>query len=498
MNIEEGNMNYDARGLAKLAASKGFVAKGGGGSHDLWKHPELGITVAIPRHKGSIAPGTVRGIIKTIEGKMSRPVREDEVIKPPERPNKIKLGANRTKVKWNPVKLKEFIINRIIKLVTETKADKIGTAYSQEQYNKAYSAPWSVLNDPEAPSSLKDLAYRVIVVQREGTEISYKNILNEKYVREMSPEEYQTHLKRKKDAKDWIANNKIHHDNIISHFDRATSTEREFGENWYHDIHEHAKHIASDTGVSMNQMAGLTATYSPQTHWGDNMTTAAKVARTKKAVGGRMQKIDDEGKSRGVMASAKQQVSAQRILNGEDYNTILKGHKVRAFGHLIEHGGDRDHTQPRVCVDRHALSVAIGKRVGDYELNESGIFGKKRYAEVEKCYIDAANKINQRPENVAKGYKIQPHQLQAVTWLTRQRLNSDEERATESAKNAELVAAGKPAKESKGSKTAKAGIAAMDRHDSYMGEFHPSIVGKRPGTGYSSVHEYCLSFEDEE
>ena len=498
MNIEEGKMSWDAKKLAKYAVEKGFTPKGGGGSHDLYRNAD-GVIAAIPRHRGSIAPGTVSQIIRTIEGRGPKTVREDEVIKPPERPKKIKLGANNTKVKWNPKKIKEFVLERIIKLVVETKADRVGQAYTQAEYNKAYSAPWVVLNDPDAPSSLKDLAYRVIKVRTEDIEFNSDNIINEKYVSEMSPEEVEAHKKRKVDAKSWMASNPVHHDNVVSHYDRATPAEREFGENWYKDIHEHSKHIASDTGVSMNQMAGIIANYSPQTHWGENMTTAAKVVRTKKAVGGKLQKIDDEGKSRGVMASAKQKTAAQRMLDGEDYDSVLKGHKVRAFAHLIEHGGDRDHTKPRVCIDRHALSVAIGKRVGDPEFQESGLKGKKRYAEVEKTYIDAADKINKRPENIAKGYKIQPHQLQAVTWLTRQRLNSDEENTKETSKNSALVASGKKSKESKGSKTAKMAVGALQRHDDYMSEFHPNIVGKRPGTGYShEVHECCLSFNDDE
>jgi hypothetical protein len=88
----------------------------------------------------------------------------------------IILGANRSKVELNPplhkfskpknVRL-ENLLDKIKNLVIETKADKVMQPYSKRDYDVAYSAPYVVLNDPEAPSSLKDLAYRVVIVRTE-------------------------------------------------------------------------------------------------------------------------------------------------------------------------------------------------------------------------------------------------------------------------------------------------------------------------------------------
>jgi predicted RNA binding protein YcfA (HicA-like mRNA interferase family) len=34
------------------------------GGHDVWEHPKAQHKIAVPRHKGDLAPGTVRDIIK--------------------------------------------------------------------------------------------------------------------------------------------------------------------------------------------------------------------------------------------------------------------------------------------------------------------------------------------------------------------------------------------------------------------------------------------------
>ena len=36
------------------------------GKHQIWKHKELGTTVAVPNHPGDMPPGTARSILKTI------------------------------------------------------------------------------------------------------------------------------------------------------------------------------------------------------------------------------------------------------------------------------------------------------------------------------------------------------------------------------------------------------------------------------------------------
>jgi hypothetical protein len=204
----------------------------------------------------------------------------------------------------------------------------------------------------------------------------------------------------------------------------------------------------------MHTMAGLISNYSPQTHWHTNIMTAAKVARHKQALG---------GKGSGVFADERQKHAAHRMLNGEHYDHVLTGQKTHAFAHLIEHGGNKDPKNPKVVVDRHAYSVAAGKRITDAAFGKTNLKSKKGYNHVADAYHRAAKHLSEQ-----HGHEIHPHQVQATTWLVRQRLNHNEEHAA--------VGSGR---------TAKVGQRAKDNWHKYAGEHHPSIVGKEPGTGYA-------------
>ena len=59
------NINHDYRSLTKEIGSKGWSFHKSGKEHDLYKHPKHPNAIAVPRHKGNLAPGTVRQILKT-------------------------------------------------------------------------------------------------------------------------------------------------------------------------------------------------------------------------------------------------------------------------------------------------------------------------------------------------------------------------------------------------------------------------------------------------
>ena len=465
MAIVEHNLNVDAKSIALMAQMNGFKFYKEGGSHTLFKHENTGEILALPRHKGDLKPGTAKQLLKKIDANKGiesrfQHVKEHADVKVPERPSKIILGKNKSKVTINPEKMKEMVMIKITNMIMETVADRIGQAYTQEQWDLCRLQPFTVLNDPKAPSSLKDLAYRVVM--------NFKSIgeseITEKFVHEMDPKEYKSFLKTKKDAKKWVASNPAGHQNIIDHYNKSTKAEKEHGMNWYSDLHEMAKHIANDTHTDMNTMSGLIANYSPQTPWSQNIMTAAKVARTKIAVGGPVMTFDAEHKPAGVMASHRQLEAAQKMLDGDHYDNVMKGHKIKAFAHLIEFGGNDNDKFPKVAVDRHAYSVAVGKQANDAQYANAGLKGKDRYEEVQGHFIRAAKEISK-----TTGKTVLPHQLQAITWLTRQRLNADE--AVGVAKGTSTTAA------------------TLDtRWHDYQTKFHPSI-GRVPGTGYNQPHE---------
>lgn len=291
-----------------------------------------------------------------------------------------------------------------------------------------------------------------------------KTARGDKPVSQMSEQEYAAHqaktAKDKADGEKWNRRNPVKIKHIVEHWHAATADEKHDGMNWYEDAHHMSKHIGHDTGTDMATMAGLISNYSPQQHWATNIHTAARVARTKKALG---------GPGEGVMASKHQKAAAQRMLNGEHYDKVLAGPKTRSFAHLIEHGGNGPDSEghEHVVVDRHALSVACGARASDAAYSHSKLGTKGRYDHVSNAYRKAAEQISKEV-----GYKVHPHQVQGVTWLARQRLNEEQDR--------EL---------SKTSKSSSAALArlAVEKWNDYAGEHHPGLLGKIPGSGYSSA-----------
>jgi hypothetical protein len=270
---------------------------------------------------------------------------------------------------------------------------------------------------------------------------------------DMLDDQHKLYRQNEHEAGEWHKAHPVHHMNVMEHFNKATPEEKHNGMNWYKDAHHVAKAIAKDTKTEVHTMAGLISNYSPQTHWATNMMTASTVARHKKAMG---------GPGSGVFADGRQKAAAHQLLEGKHYDKVLAGNKTRAFAHLIEHGGNADPKSPRVVIDRHAYSVAAGSRLTDAAFTKTNLKSKKGYEHVADTYHKAAKHLSEQ-----HGETIHPHQVQATTWLVRQRLNADEETAKK-----------------KSSSTKKSGQVAKANWDSYAAEHHPSVVGKEPGTGY--------------
>jgi len=279
----------------------------------------------------------------------------------------------------------------------------------------------------------------------------YENdLLIEKKIGELTPDQHKLLRQNEAEGAQWHAEHPIHHQNIVDHYNQATAEEKHAGHTWYSDAHHMAKVVAHDTKTPMHTMAGLISNYSPQTHWHTNILTAAKVAREKKALG---------GPGSGVFADNRQKDAAHRMLMGEHYDHVITGQKTHAFAHLIEHGGNKDPNKPKVVVDRHAYSVAAGARITDAAFGQTKLKSKKGYNHVADAYHRAAKQLSEQ-----HGMQIHPHQVQATTWLVRQRLNGAQD--TSKAKAVKGVAA-----------------KAKANWNKYAGEHHPSIVGKEPGTG---------------
>jgi len=249
--------------------------------------------------------------------------------------------------------------------------------------------------------------------------------------------ELRTYLNEEAQENEWEKEHPVDHMNIVDHYNQATKSERHNGRVWYKHANQVARELSSAHGVPVDQVAGLMSAYSPQTDWNHNIITTARVVKNKLTIGGTLPgnpKHKDwhynppyfqsmGGRAFAPGASKKQ---ADRILSGEHYSSVLSANKTGEFAHLIHHGGNADDNDPKVVVDRHAYSVATGSRVSDDAFGKSGLKGKKKYAMVKDAYIRAAAHINaQNGAKLGDSHYLHPHQIQAITWLVRQRLNDE-------------------------------------------------------------------------
>lgn len=189
------------------------------------------------------------------------------------------------------------------------------------------------------------------------------------------------------------------------------STMRE-GHQWY----ERAHNIAKGIGASLNHPhgaahvgAGLLSAYSAQTEFGLNADHAVTAALNKKAHGGP-----------GSHAMGGHAVSAKKMLHGSHIDDAFEGEKTNSFAHLI---ADPHNHKNRVCVDRHALSIAVGRKLSneeikgkDYQIHSNSKQSRVNYKHVERAYQSAADHLSKH-----YGHEIAPHQVQATTWIHHQK-----------------------------------------------------------------------------
>jgi hypothetical protein len=200
-------------------------------------------------------------------------------------------------------------------------------------------------------------------------------------------------------------------ENIVKAYDGTTPSEKNQGLRWYADAHRLAWALG---GGDAELGAKMLSAYSPRTGWPLNMFSAARSLAENRAL----------GPGEGVILGAAQK-TGQKILDGADIDTAFPSPKTNAFARLIALGEDHpEDPLGQVVIDRHALSVAAGRRLTKEDVegkgeNASPIGKPQFYEHVADQYRSAARMISDRD-----GEEISPHQLQAITWLRQQRVNT--------------------------------------------------------------------------
>jgi hypothetical protein len=263
--------------------------------------------------------------------------------------------------------------------------------------------------------------------------------------------------------------NPAHADHVMKMWHASNDDEKASGKRWYADAHLVAKalgtlHNGEHPHGNTHLAAGMLANYSAQTGWEANQHNAARALHEGKGIG---------GPGSGVFASGRQKDAADRMMAGESHHDVLSpnAHKIRDFAHLIEHGGDAHPHDPHVVIDRHALSVATGRRMTD---DDYGSFPKTQrhyYGHVVGAYHEAARKISEQT-----GEPIAAHMVQATTWLAQQRHNHEgeaEQAKADPANNANRLNRGREV--------------SRQKQERQWGDFrqqHLPDLSANPGTGY--------------
>ncbi|MGA9606506.1 MAG: hypothetical protein WBR21_05735, partial [Rouxiella badensis] len=212
--------------------------------------------------------------------------------------------------------------------------------------------------------------------------------------------------------------NNMSADNIVKAWDDTKPSEKQQGHRWYPD----GARLAWALGGGDAELgAKVLSAYSPRTGWPLNMYNAARSLAEGRAL----------GPGEGVIMGQHQK-AAQAAINGGDIDTVLPSPKTNAFARLLTLGADHpDDELGQVVIDRHALSVAAGRRLTKSDTEGKGEFkspigAEPFYSHVADMFRDAARIVSERD-----GEEVSPSEMQAGTWLRQQRLNTAEDLASE-------------------------------------------------------------------
>jgi len=161
------------------------------------------------------------------------------------------------------------------------------------------------------------------------------------------------------------------------------------GIEWYAEAYSIAESLSVVYGCTTEQAAGVIAALSPQQGWSQNVKSAERFLADNSI---RVHTESNMGKCRRILAAE----TREAIL------AILHADKTQNFFLGIATQGAEG-----VCIDRHAIDIALGVR---HTEKSRPSLGKRLYAAAAQAYRDAADMLS------AEGAVISPAELQAVTW----------------------------------------------------------------------------------
>jgi len=170
--------------------------------------------------------------------------------------------------------------------------------------------------------------------------------------------------------------------NILSFYHKSSNEDRR---DWYAEANLFAKELSEQYDISISICTGVISALSPVKTWSQNKICADKMI----AVGKSNHMKQFENKAKEILSSDG---SDKSILG------ILRGSKISSFYLNIMYPNNSEN----VTIDRHALSVSLGKWITDEDYRG---MTKVQYQFFVDCY-----------KYTAKQIEISPLLLQSSTW----------------------------------------------------------------------------------
>lgn len=190
---------------------------------------------------------------------------------------------------------------------------------------------------------------------------------------------------------------------ILSVYNLASVTDRQQGQSWYARALAFARNLAADHNIDTMTIVGVIAALSPRNRWERNMQDAESMVKVSAAGGtyADLMRLKVCTFSTGKQKAAK--ILTENITNRDELLATLKGPKLcEFFNCILGDSGD-------VCIDGHAYSIWVGDRI--------------TLANVPSIGVKLRRNIKADYQEAAKVLGVQPHVVQAITWVCWKRIH---------------------------------------------------------------------------
>lgn len=179
--------------------------------------------------------------------------------------------------------------------------------------------------------------------------------------------------------------------NILRIWEQADSDERR---DWYKEANCWATNVATTNNLEVSKVCGVIASLSPVKQWKSNLKCAEDLITIGDC--GHMKQFKNK-----AIAIVNSDGSDDQILS------VLNGNKISAFYVNIRY----PEKNKSVTIDRHALSIALGRWVTDEDYRG---MTDKQYEFFVSCYVVASEKVN-----------VTPLLMQSATWVKWRKIKSN-------------------------------------------------------------------------